>query len=69
MDDLLILGRVTTDPEKRKAIYAEASDIITEEVYMVMLYCNLSVVAYNKALQGVVPRMLTGLYFFNDWHY
>jgi peptide/nickel transport system substrate-binding protein len=69
MDELLMLGRVTTDPEERKLIYTEISDIITEEAYQVMFFCNLSVVAYNKNLQGVVPRMLTGLYFFNDWHY
>jgi peptide/nickel transport system substrate-binding protein len=69
MDELLVLGRVSTDPEKRKAIYAEISDIVTEEAYQIMLFCNLSVVAYNKDLKGVVPRMLTGLYFFNDWHY
>jgi peptide/nickel transport system substrate-binding protein len=69
MDVLLDTGRTTTDTEKRKLIYAEASDIITEEAYQIMLYCNLSVTAYNKNLQGVIPRMLTGLYFFNDWHY
>jgi peptide/nickel transport system substrate-binding protein len=69
MDELLTLGRVTTDPEERKAIYAKASDIITEEAYQVMFYCNLSVAAYNKDIKGVAPRMLTGLYFFNDWYY
>jgi peptide/nickel transport system substrate-binding protein len=69
MAELTEAGRSENDPEKRKMIYAEVCDINTEEVYIIPIYCGLSIVAYNQGIQGVVPRALTGLYYFNDWHY
>jgi peptide/nickel transport system substrate-binding protein len=65
--ELVAMGRVESDPEARKEIYAEACDIINKEAYLVNLYCDLSVVAFNEAIRGVVTRSLVGLYYFNDW--
>lgn len=67
LDELLMAGRVEVDPEKRKEHYAKACDIITENAYGVCLYYDVNACAYNASLNGVVPRALTGLYFFNDW--
>ncbi len=67
LDGKLQEARVEVDPEKRKLIYAEACDIITDNAYGACIYYDVNACAYNKALTGVVPRSLTGLYFFNDW--
>lgn len=67
LDELLLNGRVEVDPEKRKEFYAKACDIITDNAYGVCLYYDVNACAYNASLKGVVPRALTGLYFFNDW--
>lgn len=68
LNELLEQGRKETDEAKRKLIYASASDIITEEVYAIFLYCDLSVVAFNETIEGVEPRALTGVYYFNEWY-
>lgn len=67
LESLLDQGRVETDPEKRKALYTQACNNIIDNAYQVVLYYDLSIVAFNKALKGVEPRALTGLYYFNDW--
>lgn len=67
MDDLLVTGRVETNANKRKEIYGQAADIITDNAYGVTLYYDANACAYNANLKGVVPRALTGLYYFNDW--
>ncbi len=67
LDDLLQKGRVEVDPEKRKEFYAQACDLITDNAYGVCLYYEVNACAYNSSLNGVTPRALTGLYFFNDW--
>lgn len=67
LEGLLDAGRVEIDPQVRKDIYAQACNNIIENAYRVVLYYDLSIVAFNKDMQGVEPRALTGLYFFNDW--
>lgn len=68
LDKLIMAGRSESDPEKRKLIYTEANNYITEHAYLVDLYCDQSVVAYNEAIRGVEPRTLAGLYYFNEWN-
>lgn len=67
MDRLLSSGRIETDPEKRKELYAKACNLVVEDALSVCLYYELNACAFNKEVKGVVPRSLTGLYFFNDW--
>lgn len=69
LDALLDAGRIELVPENRKDIYADAVNYITENAYQIVLYYNQSVVAFDKNIQGVVPSVLTGLYFINDWNW
>lgn len=41
--------------------------MITENAFGTAIYYDVNACAYNANLNGVVPRSLTGLYFFNDW--
>ena len=68
LTELTALGRITTDEAERKKIYAEACNIILDQAYEVDLYCDMNIVAYNEGIEGVEPRALTGVYFFNDWY-
>lgn len=67
MDKLLTAGRTETDPNKRKEIYRQVVDMITDNVYNVTLYYEANACAYKTNLKGVEPGPLTGLYFFNNW--
>jgi peptide/nickel transport system substrate-binding protein len=67
LDELLEKGRVEVDANKRKEIYREAVNHITENAFCITLYYEANACAYSADLNGVVPRSLTGLYFFNDW--
>ncbi|MEA4962333.1 glutathione ABC transporter substrate-binding protein [Lutispora sp.] len=52
VDELLQLGRSSTDPEVRKNAYFEAQEIVWEEVPCVFLQCPEEVVVYNANIQG-----------------
>lgn len=67
LEGLLDAGRVESDIDKRKDIYAQACNIITENAYFIPTYSDLSVVAFGQDMNGVLPRPLTGLYYFNEW--
>ena len=67
LDAKLQDARVEVDKEKRKQMYGEACDLITENAFGAGIYYDVNACAYNANLAGVVPRALTGLYFFNDW--
>ena len=67
LDELIANGRSEVDQSKRKEIYAEAVNIITENALAVPLYYEVNAVAFNKELKGVEPHALFGLYYFNDW--
>lgn len=67
LDAKLQEARVEVDNDKRKALYAEVCNMILDNAYGTALYYDLNACAYNANLKGVVPRSLTGLYFFNDW--
>ena len=69
LDELLMAARVEQDEDTRKDLYAQACDYITDNAYGCTIYYEVNAVAYNAALNGVVPRSLTGLYFFNDWNW
>lgn len=67
LDELLLAGRTEPDETKRKEIYGKILTVISDNALQVPLYYDLSIVAYNSDLNGVVPRPLTGLYFYNEW--
>ena len=67
LDAKIMEGRQEPDPDKRKEIYAEAVDILNENVFGITLYCDINACAYSADLEGVVPRSLNGLYYYNDW--
>lgn len=67
LDKLLLAGRTEPDETKRKEIYAKVLTLISDNALQVPLYYDLSIVAYNQDLKGVLPRPLTGLYFYNEW--
>lgn len=67
LDKLLEAGRVEANEEKRKEIYAQVLTVVSDEVLLIPLYYDLSIVAFNSNLDGVVPRPLTGLYYYNEW--
>ena len=69
LDQLMIDGRKGTDDAERKAIYAKACNIITENAWGITIFYDVNAVAYNRDLNGVVARSLNGLYFFNDWYW
>lgn len=52
VDELLEIGRTSTDAEVRKKAYLEAQEIIWEEVPCVFIQCPEDVVVYNAAIQG-----------------
>ena len=67
MDALLKAGREEPDPEQRKKIYGRINDMIIDRALTITLFYEVNACAFNRGLAGVVPRALTGLYFFNDW--
>lgn len=69
LDAKLQQARVETDSEKRKLVYAEACDIITDNAFGACIYYDVNACAYSASIDGVVPRSLTGLYYFNDWNW
>ncbi len=69
LDAKLQEARVEVDPEARKLMYVDVCNNILENAYGTAIYYDLNAVAYNTNLEGVIPRSLTGLYFFNDWNW
>ena len=59
LDALLQKGRVETDPEKRKAIFADFDKELAEKSPWVWLYTSYGYTAQQKNVQGFVP-MPTG---------
>lgn len=51
VDELLALGRTSTDQEVRKKAYLEAQEIVWEEVPCVFIHCPEEVVIYNAAIK------------------
>ncbi|NYB73003.1 glutathione ABC transporter substrate-binding protein [Sedimentibacter hydroxybenzoicus DSM 7310] len=52
VDELLELGRSSTDPETRKNAYLEAQEIIWEEVPCVFIHSPENIIVYNSDLKG-----------------
>lgn len=67
LDAKIMEGREESDADRRKQIYAECTDILNENVFGITIYYDINACAYNADLSGVVPRSLSGLYYFNDW--
>lgn len=55
VDELLDKGRISQDPEERKAIYKELAQYLVDECVVVPLYAYYVGIAVNKDLQGVEP--------------
>lgn len=62
LDSLLQQGRAETDPEKRKAIFADFEKQLAEKSPWVWLYTSYGYTAQQKNVQGFVP-MPTGSLF------
>lgn len=54
VDELLDAGRAETDPDARKEIYAEAAQIVTDEVPYIFLLNQGYVVMHDPGLEGFV---------------
>jgi peptide/nickel transport system substrate-binding protein len=52
VDELLEIGRTSTDQEARKAAYLEAQAIVWEEVPCIFLQCPEDLYAYSSDLQN-----------------
>lgn len=52
VDELLEIGRTSTDAETRKQAYLEAQEIVWEEVPCIFLQTPEDVIVYNSAIQG-----------------
>lgn len=61
--ELVLQGRALQG-DARKPIYAEISDIITEEAYDIPLVNSIVTVAYNPALQGIEAHCLGNYNFY-----
>jgi peptide/nickel transport system substrate-binding protein len=55
LDDLLQKGRVETDPEKRKVIFADFEKELAEKSPWVWLYTSYGYTAQQKNIEGFVP--------------
>jgi peptide/nickel transport system substrate-binding protein len=62
LDDLLQKGRVETDPEKRKAIFAEFEKELAEKSPWVWLYTSYGYTAQQKNIEGFVPSPTGSLF-------
>ena len=52
IDTLLEAGRITLDPEKRKAVYTEIQQIIAEDLPYVSLWHTMNVAVMKKEVEG-----------------
>ena len=55
VDELIHIGQMETDVEKRKAAYQEIQKIVAEELPYVSLFYANNVAVYNKRIQGMTP--------------
>jgi len=62
LDGLLQKGRIETDPEKRKPIFADFEKALAEKSPWIWLYTSFGYTAQQKTVQGFVP-MPTGSLF------
>lgn len=61
-------GRVTVDEEERKAIYAEVCDLVNANATMLNICGEPNMVAFNESVEGVEPRALNGVYYYQEWY-
>ncbi|WRS26290.1 ABC transporter substrate-binding protein [Oscillospiraceae bacterium MB08-C2-2] len=67
LDELLVTGRTESDAEKRREIYAQAANIVTDQALAIPTLYDMNVVAFNEKMNGVEPGALVGLYYMHDW--
>lgn len=65
VDELLRLGRDTTDPEKQKEIYGEVQQIIWEEQPFVFLWYQQQALGVSKVVKGFEVRPDETMLFWN----
>ncbi|WP_183192622.1 ABC transporter substrate-binding protein [Brevibacillus fluminis] len=53
LDQLVVYGRTTIDPEERKKIYAEAQKRMIDQAYLVPIYVDKQFTVVNKRVKGV----------------
>jgi peptide/nickel transport system substrate-binding protein len=62
LDSLLQQGRVETDPEKRKAIFADFEKALAEKSPWIWLYTAYGYTAQQKTVEGFVPSPTGSLF-------
>lgn len=68
VDDLIMRGRVTTDLDKRKAIYSEMQQILAEEQVYTWLYFGNTISGLNTRVKGAKNGSPNGLMWnFEEW--
>lgn len=60
VDRLLEAGRATTDPTKRKEIYAQFQKVVTEDAPYLFLWSPRGLVAVNKRVENITPPSASG---------
>ncbi len=55
MNDIGLEALILTDVNKRIEIYTELANLVNEKAYSVLIYNDVTTLAYNKDLKGVVP--------------
>lgn len=65
LDELLDMGRTELDEEVRRSYYAEAMDIVNEEVPIYPFNFALANAGYNKNVKGYVQSPLNNPHFYN----
>ena len=65
-NDLLIEAQTEMDAELRKDLYAEVSNIIIDNAFVIPLYNAPISIAYNAALKGIEPDYV-GTMYVRDW--
>lgn len=69
VDELIDMGLATTDPEQRKAIYAEIQHIVAEEVPMLYLQWDSWMNVFSERVKGLPETANDGLsVYFNGLH-
>ena len=66
IDDLLVQGRRASDPEERKAIYAQAQELLLEEAPHVFLFHSAQYEAHRTNVEGFKHYQNTGYLSFRE---
>ena len=64
MDRLVTEGRLTTDPQARKAIYAKVQDLAANDLPYISLWHPNNITVVHKRVQGYEQHPMAGYFSF-----